>query len=206
MALTPEQITNPIQPEIAGLERQRQMAQLLLKQGLETPQGQMISGRFVGASPWEYIGGLAQQYMANKRLNEADAKQLELAEKIRKLGAQEVTDILGTVQGTPEQVTELAGPAYKGVAPTAVMPAVEGNTQAALAKALMGQSPQAQAMVASLMQNALPKKTNELINYEAAKQGGFKGSFDEWRNQLTPYQKEELRLQNARLEIGRAHV
>lgn len=191
-------------PEMVGIERQRALAQALIKQGFQTPQGEMVSGRYVPVNPLEYIGNLAQIYRGNKLAEEADIKQETLAEKLRKLGAQEVTDILGAAQGTPEKVTELAGPAYKGVAPTAVMPAVEGNIQAALAKALVGQSPQAQALVPSLMQSALPKKTNEIINYEAAKQGGFKGSFEEWRNQLTPFQKEELGIKRQELGLSAA--
>lgn len=191
-------------PKMVGIERQRALAQALIKQGFQTPQGEMVSGRYVPVNPLEYIGNLAQIYRGNKLAEEADIKQETLAEKLRKLGAQEVTDILGAAQGTPEKVTELAGPAYKGVAPTAVMPAVEGNIQAALAKALVGQSPQAQALVPSLMQSALPKKTNEIINYEAAKQGGFKGSFEEWRNQLTPFQKEELGIKRQELGLSAA--
>lgn len=205
MALTAEQLTSPIQPEISGLERQRQLAQALLARGMQTPQGEMVSGRYVPVNPLQYIGNLYNVYQGSELAKQADIKQEELANKLRTLGAQEVSDILGTAQGTPETVTELAGPAYKGVAPTAVIPAVEGNTQAALAKALIGQTPQAQALAPTLMQNLLPKKTNEIINYEAAKQGGFKGSFEEWRNQLTPYQKEELRLQNARLGLEYAN-
>ena len=156
-------------PEMVGIERQRALAQALIKQGFQTPQGEMVSGRYVPVNPLEYIGNLAQIYRGNKLAEEADIKQETLAEKLRKLGAQEVTDILGAAQGTPEKVTELAGPAYKGVAPTAVMPAVEGNIQAALAKALVGQSPQAQALVPSLMQSALPKKTEKMIEYELYK-------------------------------------
>ena len=41
-------------PEILGqqqaLNRQQQMAQLLMQQGQQTPQGQMVSGRYVAPS------------------------------------------------------------------------------------------------------------------------------------------------------------
>lgn len=196
---------NPQNPEILELNRQRKMAELLTNQGFQTPQGQTVAGGiYVPVNPLEQIASLYSVYAGKKKGEALDLKEQELAQKLRELGATEVQDILGAAQGTPEKVTELAGPAYKGVSPTAVMPAVEGNTQAALAKALMGQSPQAQALVPSLIQSALPKKTNEIINYEAAKQSGFKGSFDEWRNQLTPFQKEELGIKRQELGLSAA--
>jgi hypothetical protein len=195
-----------INPEMLGLERQRAMAQALIKRGMETPEGQMVSGRYVGASPLQYIGNLFNQYAGQKGLESVDAQQLALADKLRQQGVSEVGDILTLAQGRPELPSqELAGPSYNGIAPSIQYPAIAGDTQAALAKALTGVSPQAQALAPTLMQNLLPKKTNELINYEAAKQGGFKGSFDEWRNQLTPFQKEELRISNARLGLEAAN-
>jgi len=195
-----------INPEMLGLERQRAMAQALIKRGMETPEGQMVSGRYVGASPLQYIGNLFNQYAGQKSLESIDAQQLALADKLRQQGVSEVGDILTLAQGRPELPSqELDGPSYNGIAPSIQYPAIAGDTQAALAKALTGVSPQAQALAPTLMQNLLPKKTNELINYEAAKQGGFKGSFDEWRNQLTPFQKEELRISNARLGLEAAN-
>lgn len=196
---------NPQNPELLELNRQRRMAEMLVKQGFETPQGQTVSGGvYVPSHPFQQIANLYSVYAGTKKGEELDAKEQALAQKLRELGATETKDILGTAQGTPEVITELAGPAYKGVAPTAIMPAKEGDVNAALAKALMGQSPQAQALVPSLIQSALPKKTNEIINYEAAKQSGFKGSFDEWRNQLTPFQKEELGIKRQELGLSAA--
>jgi len=77
-------------PELLGLDRQRALAQMLLKQGMESPQGQMISNRYVGASPWQYIGNLAQQLMAHKELKDIDTEQLALIKKLRE---QEGTDL-----------------------------------------------------------------------------------------------------------------
>ena len=53
--------SNPYQSEIVGLDRQRKLAEMLLKQGMDqnNMQGQMVSGRYVGASPWQGIANLA---------------------------------------------------------------------------------------------------------------------------------------------------
>lgn len=73
--------TDYTNPEILGLDRQRAMAQMLLKQGLETPQGQMISNRYVPVNPMEFIGKLAQQLSAHKELKDIDTEQLAIVKK-----------------------------------------------------------------------------------------------------------------------------
>jgi len=191
-------ITNP---EMIGLERQRALAQALLKQGMQTPEGQMVSGRYVPVNPFEYLGNAAQIYRGNKLAKEADVQQQELAEKLRQLGVTETKDILGTLRGTPEVSTELAGPAYKGVAPTAVMPAKAGDANAALAQALMGQSPKAQRLLPSLIEQANPKPIPEQIKYDLAKQGGYKGTFNDFMNQMSEADKARIAIDKQRLGL-----
>jgi len=192
-------ITNP---EMIGLENQRAMAQALLKRGMQTPESQMVSGRFVGASPLQYLGNLFNQYVGQKGLESVDAQQLALAEKLRQQGATEVGDILTLAQGRPELPSqELAGPSYQGVAPSIQYPAVAGDTQAALAKALTGVSPQAQALAPSLLQNLLPKKTDKLIEYDTYKKEGGKKSFSDWSREITPEQEARLAIDRQRLGL-----
>jgi hypothetical protein len=57
----------------------------------------------------------------------------------------------------------------------------------------------AKDFIAPLISNAIPKKTDEMVNFEAAKADGYKGSFNDFKNQMNQYQKEELRIQNQRL-------
>lgn len=196
-------ITNP---EMIGLENQRAMAQALLKRGMQTPESQMVSGRFVGASPLQYLGNLFNQYVGQKGLESVDAQQLALAEKLRQQGATEVGDILTLAQGRPELPSqELAGPSYQGVAPSIQYPAVAGDTQAALAKALTGVSPQAQALAPSLLQNLLPKKTEKLIEYDTYKKEGGKKSFSDWSKEITPAEQARLDIDRQRLGLEAAN-
>lgn len=198
---------NPQNPEILELNRQRKMAELLTSQGLQTPQAQTVAGGvYVPPNPLEYIGKLFNTYVGTKANEALDKKELDLAQKLRELGATETKDILNTLKGTPEVVTELAGPAYQGVAPTAVMPAKAGDANAALAQALMGQSPQAQRLIPSLIEQANPKPIAEQIKYNLAKEGGYKGSFNDFINQMSEADKARIAIDKQRLGLEGARL
>ena len=47
MALTAEQQALDFNPELQDVSRQRKLADLLMAQGMQQPQGQMISGHYV---------------------------------------------------------------------------------------------------------------------------------------------------------------
>lgn len=194
---------NPQNPEIMELSRQRKMADLLTSQGMQTPQGQTVSGGiYVPPNPMEYIAKLYSTYQGAQANKDLDAKETALAQKLRQLGVTETQDILGIAQGTPEKATELAGPAYQGVAPTAVMPAVAGNPQAAMARAIMAQSPQAQRLVDPLIKMAMPEPTPEERRYRAAiADGSFKGGFNAFMNQMSDKDKASLALDKQRLAL-----
>lgn len=133
------------EPELQDITRQREMAKMLLQQGMNQNdmQGQMVSGRFVGASPWQGIAKLYQAYSGRELTKEADRKQADLIEALRKAGVQESKDILALARGTPEQTTYGAG----AEGPTmSVTPAIAPDLEAAYTKAIGGRSPQAQAL------------------------------------------------------------
>lgn len=138
------------EPEMQDISRQRDLAKLLLQKGMaDNMQGQMVSGRYVGASPLQGIANIYSAYQGKKLAEESDRKQAELAEKLRQVQATEAQDILGALKGTPEQTIYGAG--MEG--PTMeVKPAVEGSQQAALARALAGRSPFSQTMATKLME------------------------------------------------------
>lgn len=78
-------------PEMLGLERQRQMAQMLLKQGMQTPQGQMIGDRYVPTNPLQYLGNLFNVYAGQKGLENADQQELALAKALRQKEAADLS-------------------------------------------------------------------------------------------------------------------
>lgn len=77
-------------PEMQDITRQREMAKLLLTQGMQSPQGQMIGNRYVGAHPLQFLGNLAQTWAGKSMVEEADKKQAELAEMLRAEGDKDI--------------------------------------------------------------------------------------------------------------------
>jgi hypothetical protein len=199
---------NPQNPEILELNRQRKLADLLTSQGMQTPQGQTVAGGvYVPPNPMEYLSKLFSTYAGTKANEKLDAKEVALAKALREQGLNEVNDILTLSQGRqalPSQ--ELAGPAYNGVAPSIQYPAIEANPQAAMAKALTAQSPQAQTLAAPLMQNLLPKKTEKLIEYDTYKKEGGTKSFSDWSREITPEQQARLDIDRQRLGLEGARL
>jgi hypothetical protein len=82
-----------------ALNRQQQMAQLLMQQGQSMPSGQMVSGRFVAPSFFQYAAPLAQTFAATRLQEKGDKQATELAQALRKRYADEVTEFLAKPEG-----------------------------------------------------------------------------------------------------------
>jgi len=186
-------------PELAGFERQRRMAEMLVQRGQKTPQGQMIGNIYVGASPWEFLGNMAQQYVGEKELKDIDKKELSMAKALREAKLAETTGIMSALTGTPEQVTQLAGPAYQGVSPQAVMPGIEANPQEALALALKSQTGAGNVLLPSIMEQVLPKQIPDQIKFKLAQKDGYKGTFNDFINQMNEADKARIAIDKQRL-------
>jgi len=90
-------------PEIIGLAEQKALAKALLQQGMnQNLQGQMVSGRYVGASPWEGIAKLANIYVAKSLGREAAEKEQTMAELLRTKENANLQQGLNQYYGTPE--------------------------------------------------------------------------------------------------------
>jgi hypothetical protein len=87
--LTDQQVLGQ-EPETADLARQRKIAELLMTQGMEQPQGQMISGHYVAPSWTQQIAPLAKAAIGTGLSQSLDAKQQKLAEALRGKQAQQI--------------------------------------------------------------------------------------------------------------------
>jgi hypothetical protein len=76
--LNPEQMLQQQQ-----ILRQQKMAEMLMQQGMQQPQGQMISGRYVAPSIFQNLAGLANTYMGQRGIEKAEQAQLDLAKRLR---------------------------------------------------------------------------------------------------------------------------
>jgi hypothetical protein len=77
-------------PETADLARQRRIAELLMAGGMEQPQGQMVSGRYVAPSWTQQIAPLAKAAIGTSLSQSLDSKQAKLAEALRGKQAQQI--------------------------------------------------------------------------------------------------------------------
>lgn len=96
-----------------ALTRQQQLANLLTQQGMNQPQGQMVSGRYVAPSFFQYVAPLAQLYAGQKMAEKGDKAQADLAKALRQQYANEAQQYQDLLRGK-EAVFEQAGPTQTG--------------------------------------------------------------------------------------------
>ena len=204
-------LTGGLPPEILGqqqqLNRQQQMAQLLMQQGQQQPQGQMVSGCYVAPSFFQYAAPLAQLYAGQKIAERGDKQLLDLAEQLRKGKEQETQAIMEQLKPRDVQI-EMAGP-YTGNVPMPVATqTLQPDLQAATNLALQSRFGAGKELLPTLIQRSLPepiKPTTDMQNYEFAKNQGFKGSFNDFKQQISPIERERLALDREKFEFDKAN-
>lgn len=189
-----------------ALTRQQQMATLLMQQGQQQPQGQMVSGRYVPTSFFQNLLPLANiaasQYVGNK----ADTEQAKLAAAIRQNKLAKEQSIADKAFGTAETPVEVAGP-YTGNVPMPV--AIKEGAKPDLIAALREiNSPTnyygAGADIKPLLyKQMMPEATPEEKRYKAAiADGSFKGGFNAFLNQMSEKDKAQIGIDRARLGLA----
>jgi hypothetical protein len=108
MALTAEEQALDFNPELQDVGRQRKLAELLMATGMQQPQGQMISGRYVAPSFTQQLNPLAN-ILAGQAIGErADTKQLELATALRGRQQQEINKFGELLKTNPNKAYQFA--------------------------------------------------------------------------------------------------
>ena len=208
-----------------ALNRQQRFAEMLM-QNNQQPQGQMISGRYVKPSWAQQLQAPVNMLLGAYLGKQSDTDAAKLAEKIRQAkGAKEeaITNLItgtsaipaveGGIQGPNGQMTKQTtadmygpdmalNPQYKQVAAIAGKEATKPDLAAAL-REMSTNNPYGAGSEykAALVGNMIPKTPESVTEYNIAKADGFKGTFNDFKNQLTPYQKAELGLSGARLNL-----
>lgn len=121
--LTPDQML-----EQQKILRQQKMAEMLMQQGMQQPQGQMVSGRYVAPSIFQNLAGLANTYVGQRGIEKAEQAQLDLAKRLRADETSAMTDYFQQLQPKPAQP---APAGYELI--DAGTPAIPANPKAALA-------------------------------------------------------------------------
>jgi hypothetical protein len=155
-----------------ALNRQQQMAAMLMQQN-QQPQGQMVSGRYVPTSFFQNLQPVANMLTGAYLAKQGDTQAAKLAEQLR-AGRQ-----------TEQQ---------------AVMEKLNaGDTKGALALASGSTYGGGKEFVPALIGSVIPKTPEKVAEYNFAVQNGFKGSFDDFTNRMTPYQKEQIGIEKQKL-------
>jgi hypothetical protein len=143
--LNPEQMLQQQQ-----ILRQQKMAEMLMQQGMQQPQAQMVGGRYVAPSIFQNIAGLANQYVGQRGIEKAQQAQLDLAKQLRADETSAMADFMQQRQGRPaEMFAAQAGPMPDG-----------GNIPLQESRAAIAPNPQ--GAYANLMAN--PKASPRLQN------------------------------------------
>jgi hypothetical protein len=170
--------SNPTNAQILGLERQRKLAEMLQQRGMQTPQGQMVSGRYVAPSFTQYLANAFDTYTGAQGQRDVDLKQAELAKGLRAAGATETQDILSTMRGrqpipeiVPQGQTLLDD---QGMATMGAQRGVAGITpdlESAYAKSVGASTPQGQSLAPLLAKQLMREPKFEKIEQYDPKTG-----------------------------------
>jgi hypothetical protein len=170
--------SNPISPEILGLERQRKLAEMLQQRGMQTPQGQMVSGRFVAPSFTQYLANAFDTYAGAQGQRDVDQKQAELAKGLRAAGATETQDILSTMRGrqpipeiVPQGQTLLDDQGMPTMGAQRGVAGIAPDMQAAYAKSVGASTPQGQSLAPLLAKQLMREPNFKEVNIVNPKTG-----------------------------------
>ena len=86
-----------LDPELQGIERERQLAQALQQRGMKPLEGQVVGNRFIAPSWTQHLANLYDVYSGGQRMAEAEKKSQAYADALRQLGAKEPDGMLNTL-------------------------------------------------------------------------------------------------------------
>jgi hypothetical protein len=209
-----------LDPELQGIERERQLAQALQQRGMKPVEGQMVSGRYVAPAWTQQLANAFDIYSGGQRMASAEKKAQDYASALRTQSGKDIQDFLKGGQAVvPEGQTlrdDEGGLTYGSQMPKPYMERVGALAQS--------RSPQSQALAQTLMADMLkpreltegaslvqmtpegtyqtiggggPKLTNDIRNYQYDVSQGYKGTFNQWSIDQKKASAQNISVQNA---------
>lgn len=137
--------------ELRRLQRKRKVAEMLMQQSMQSPQGRMVGDVYVAPSPMQGIAQLVQAYMANKGNKDVDQGYQSLGEKRQAANVADMAKYQQGMTGAPEQTFQPLTPNDDegNAMPAAVkeaVPATQESKLAAIREAIMGNNPRLNKM------------------------------------------------------------
>jgi len=182
MANPLDQYSNPYQPEILGMDRQRKLAEMLLAQGQQQPQGQMVGNRFIPVAPTQNLANLFNTALGVYGMYQADQKALDLANRIRQGEIEAFADYEKIKRGTPAVEGGIYGPDNKltmQTTPDMFGPNMELNPQYRRVAPVAGVAPNPEAANASLYYNPKASARQRDLAFSRMTAGPMKVSADD---------------------------
>lgn len=146
------QVSSEFQPELTDIQRKQRLAQLLTERGMQAPQGQVVSGRYVAPNPLQYLSQLFNVYQGQNLEKTTEERQKALAEKLRQAEAKDLQAFIEAGRSAPEQTVYGAG--VEGPTMT-VTPEVKPDYRKQLAIALSSQSPTVRALGTEMLKQSI---------------------------------------------------
>ena len=187
-----------------ALNRQQQMAQLLMQQGQQQPQGQMVSGRYVPTSFFQNLQPVANMLTGAYLAKQGDTKAAELAKQLREGRTSAEEKIINKMVGTPAQATELAGPYTNQMPmPVAVQPAVAPDLPGALREIRTNPYGAGKEYTPTILKQMMPEDTSDYKNYLKVKAEGFPGTFNQYQD-MEANRKRPISTTNVINQMGKS--
>jgi hypothetical protein len=152
-----------------ALNRQQQMAQLLMQQGQSMPSGQMVSGRYVAPSFFQYAAPLFQTYAGTKLAEKGDKAMADLLRNVQTGKTQAEESIIKALTPQPAQINEMAGP-YTGNVPMPIsyQPPTEPNYAEAARLIRTNQYGAGKEFMPQIAKNLIPETPSAIKEFEYA--------------------------------------
>ena len=163
--LTPDQMLQQQQ-----ILRQQKMAEMLMQQGMQQPQSQMVGGRYVAPSLTQNLAQLANVYMGQRGIEKANQAQIDLAKAIRQGETEALADFEKIRRGTPAVEGGIYGPDNKltmQTTPDMIGPQGELTSQYRKVAPVAGVAPNVPAAYANLYAN--PKASQRQRDFAFSK-------------------------------------
>lgn len=189
-------------PEVLGLQRQRQLANLLTGQAFNQPQGQMISGHYVAPSALQQALPMINAAIGGFTNANLDTKEQQLAKMLQERKNAASENILKAALG--EELPAQAGPMPNGG--NIPIQRTAGDMAKALRLASQDTTGAGKAFLPSLIEQTMPKQIPEQIKYKLAQEGGYKGTFNDFINQMSEADKARIAIDKQRLGLEGARL
>lgn len=149
-------------PEIIGLAEQKALAKALLQHGMDQNlKGQMVSGRFVGASPLEGMAKLLNIYAGKSMGREAAQKEQDILQQQQMAQNANLQQGMNEYYGTPEFTQQ--GPTPTG-GNIPVQPATKPDKRMALATLLApAGGPTSKAIASKLLEKEFEGPKRQVV-------------------------------------------